>query len=69
MESFYSPYWAKFYGYFDMVMLGKYAFVGYNPDSLFRKSLFSLLFENLYKNHFDLFETQFTPNMKQTLAA
>ena len=51
METFYSPYWSQFYGYFDIAMIGNHAIVGYNPDSLFRKSLFSLLFENKYKEH------------------
>lgn len=73
-HSFYSPFWAHFYGYFDMVKLGNYVFVGYSSEALFpalardsNSSLFQEELEEEFGDFLTLFELQFSAETKQQL--
>ena len=74
-HSFHSPFWEHFYGYFDMVQLGNYVFLGYASEHLFpwlgRDSNYSSLFREELQAEFGdfptLFELQLSPQTKQQL--
>jgi hypothetical protein len=54
-ESFYSPYWNRFYGYYDIFSAGEFVFLGYNAEHLFPwlgpTSLFKQNLTTQYKTH------------------